>query len=79
MRCAGHVARVGQTRGADRILLGKPEGKSPLGRPGRRWENYMKMDIQIWGEDVVWTGLIWHRIGTVCGGFVNAVMNCRVI
>jgi len=46
MRWAGHVARMGERRGVYRVLLGKPEGKSPLGRPRRRWEDSIKMDLQ---------------------------------
>jgi hypothetical protein len=46
MRWAGHVARVGERRGAYRVLLGKPEGKRQLGRPRRRWEDNIKMDLQ---------------------------------
>ena len=46
MRWAGHVARMGQERGVYRVLVGKPEGKRPLGRPRRRWEDNIKMDLQ---------------------------------
>ena len=46
MRWAGHVARMGEGRGMYRVLVGKPEGKSPLGRPRRRWEDNIKMDLQ---------------------------------
>jgi len=46
MRWAGHVARMGQGRGAHRVLVEKPEGKRPLGRPRRRWEDKIKMDLQ---------------------------------
>ena len=46
MRWAGHVARMGEGRGVHRVLIGKPEGKSPLGGPRRRWEDNIKMDIQ---------------------------------
>ena len=46
MRWAGHVARMGEDRGVHRVLLGKPEGKRPLGRPRRRWEDNIKMDLQ---------------------------------
>jgi len=46
MRWAGHVARMGQGRGLHRVLVGKPEGKRPLGRPRRRWEDSIKMDLQ---------------------------------
>jgi hypothetical protein len=46
MRWAGHVARMGERRGVYRVLVGKPEGKRALGRPRRRWEDNIKMDIQ---------------------------------
>ena len=46
MRRAGHVARMGEDRGVQRVLVGKPEGKRPLGRPRRRWEDNIKMDLQ---------------------------------
>jgi hypothetical protein len=46
MRCPGHIARVGKRRGAYRVLVGKPEGKRPLGRYRRRWEDSIKMDLQ---------------------------------
>jgi hypothetical protein len=46
----GHVARMGEDRGVHRVLVGKPKGKSPLGRPRRRWEDNIKMDFQEFGE-----------------------------
>ena len=46
MRWAGHVARMGEDRGVHRVLVGKPEGKRSLGRPRRRWEDNIKMDLQ---------------------------------
>ena len=46
MRWAGHVARMGEERGAYRVLVGKPEGKRPLGRPKRRWVHNIRMDLQ---------------------------------
>ena len=46
MRLAGHVARMGERRGVYRVLVGKPEGKRPLGRPRRRWEDTIKMNLQ---------------------------------
>jgi len=46
MRWAGHVARMGDGRGVYRVLAWKPEGKRPLGRPMRRWEDNIKMDLQ---------------------------------
>jgi hypothetical protein len=63
MRWVGHVAHVSERRGIDRILVGKPEGKRPLGRPRLRWEDNIKMDLQ---EVVcgVWTGSSWLRIET---------------
>jgi hypothetical protein len=63
MRWAGHVARMGEGRGAYRVLVGRPVGRRPVGRPRRRWEDNIKMDLQEvgWGA---WTGLIWLRTGT---------------
>jgi hypothetical protein len=46
MRWAGHVARMGEERSVHRVLVGMSEGKRPLGRPRRRWENNIKMDLQ---------------------------------
>jgi hypothetical protein len=46
MRWAGHVARVGEERKVYRVLVGKPEGKKPLGRPRRRWEDGIRMDLR---------------------------------
>jgi hypothetical protein len=63
MRWAGHVARMGQGRGVYRVLVGKPEGKKPLRRPRRRWEDNIKMDLQEVGW-AAWTGFIWLRLGT---------------
>jgi len=51
MRWAGHVARMGQGRGIYRVLVRKPEGKRPLGRPTQRWEDNIKMDLQEVGGD----------------------------
>jgi hypothetical protein len=58
----GHEARIGEKRSACRILVGKPEGKRPLGRPRRRWEDNVRKE-----DGVVWTGLIWRRIWTSGG------------
>jgi len=63
-RVAGHVARMGEGRGVYRVLVGKPEGKSPLGRSRRRWEDNIKMDLQEVGCGVVGTGWSWLRIET---------------
>jgi hypothetical protein len=65
MRWAGHVASMGEGRGAYRVLVGRPEGRRPLGKPRRRWEDNIKMDIQ----EVRWDGLVWLRIGTGGGLF----------
>jgi hypothetical protein len=59
-RWAGHEARMGETRNAYRILVGKPEGKRPLRRPRSRWIHNIKMD----SNGIVWVGLICLRIGT---------------
>ena len=62
MRWSGHVARMGEGRGVYRFSVGKPERKKPLGRPRRRWEGNIKMDLQEVGYGV-WTGSGWLRIG----------------
>jgi len=46
MKLAGHVARMGETKDVYRVLVGKPEGKRPLGRRGCRWEDNIKMGLQ---------------------------------
>jgi hypothetical protein len=53
MRWAGHVARIGETRNTYRILVGKPEGKRPPGKPRRRWVDNIKMDLREIGWDGV--------------------------
>jgi hypothetical protein len=63
MRWVEHVARVGKRRSVYRVLVGKPEGNRPLGRPKPRWEDNIKMNLQELGG-VTCTGLIWLRIGT---------------
>ena len=63
MRWAGHVVCMEEGRGVHKVLVGKPEGKRPLGRPRRRWEDNIKMDLQE-VEGVVGTGWSWLRIGT---------------
>jgi hypothetical protein len=68
MRCVGHVARMAEKRNAYSILVGKPEGKRPLGRPRRRWVDNIKMDLrEIGWNGVYWIGWIWLRIGTSGG------------
>ena len=56
---AGRVARIGERRGVYRVLVGKPEGKRPLGRPRRRWEDNIKMDLQ----EVGCEGTDWIELG----------------
>jgi len=63
MRWAGHVARMEERTGVYRVLVGKPEGRRPLGRPRRRWEDDIKMTLQEVGCGA-WPGSIWFRIGT---------------
>jgi hypothetical protein len=53
MRWAGHVAHMGEGRGVYRILVGRPEGKGPLGRPRRRWEDNIKLELRQIGIDGV--------------------------
>ena len=62
-RWAGNVACMGESRDVYRVLVGKPGEKRPLGRPRRRWEDNIKMDLQEVGCRV-WTGSSWLRIGT---------------
>jgi hypothetical protein len=52
MRWEGHVARMGEKRNANSLLVGKPEGKRPLGRPRRRWVDNIRMDLEEvgWGD-----------------------------
>ena len=77
MRWAGYIALVGERRGVYRILVGKPEGKKPLGRPRRRWEDDIKVDLQ----EVGCGGVDWFELAQGRDGwreFVNVVMNLRV-
>jgi hypothetical protein len=74
MRWAGHVACMGEGRGAYRILVGRPEGRRPLGRPRRRWEDNIKMDL----KDVGWGGMDWIDMAEDKDrwrALVNVVMN----
>jgi hypothetical protein len=58
MRWPGHVACMGKGRNGYRVLVGKPEGKRPLGRPRHRWENGIKMDLRVTG----WGGGGWIHL-----------------
>jgi len=63
MRWAGHVARMGKERGVYRVLVGKPEGKRPLGRPGRRRVDNIRLDLQEVGCGYMdWIGLAQDRV-----------------
>jgi len=77
MRWAWHVARMGEERGVYRVLVGKPEGKRPMGRPRRRWVDNIKMDLQ----EVVCGYMDWIGLAQVRDKWrtlVSAVMNLRV-
>jgi hypothetical protein len=77
MRWEEHVAQMGEKRIAYRLLVGKPEGKRPLGRPRRRWMDNIKMDLlEIGWGGVDWIGLAQDR--DRWRALVNAVMNLRV-
>jgi hypothetical protein len=77
MRWAGHVARIGETRNACRILMRKPEGKTPLGRPRRRRVDNIKMDLR----EIGWNGVDWidmARDRDKWRALVKTVLNLRV-
>jgi hypothetical protein len=78
MRCTGHVARMGVERNVYRVLVGKPEGKRPLGRPRCRWEDGFRMDL---GE-IGWGSVEWIQLAQDRDrwwGPANTVMNLRVL
>jgi hypothetical protein len=77
MKWAGHVARMGETRNAYRILVGMPEGNRPLGRPSRRCVDNIKMDLR----EIGWDGVDWIDMAQdrdQCRALVNTVLNLRV-
>jgi hypothetical protein len=77
LRWTGHVALVGKRRSAYRVLVGKPEGRRPLGRSRHRWEDNMKMDFR----KVEWKGMDWIDLAQDRDrwlALVNVVMNLRV-
>jgi hypothetical protein len=79
MMWAGHVARMGETRNACRILVGKPEGKRPLGTPRRRWVDNIKMDfreIALYGTRIYWIELAQDR--DQWRALVKTVMKLRI-
>jgi hypothetical protein len=76
-RWAGHVARMRERRGVYKVLVGKPEGKRPLGRPRRRWEDNIKIDLQVVGCG----GKDWMLLAQDKDrwqALVNAVMNLGI-
>ena len=76
IRWAGHVARIGERRGVNRVLVGKTEGKRPLGIPRRRWEDNIKVDLQ----EVRCGGMDWIELAEDRDKWrvlVNAAMNLR--
>jgi hypothetical protein len=77
MRWAGYVAHMEEKGKAYRILIGKPEGKRPLVRPRRRWEDNIKMDLR----EIGWGGVDWIDLALDRGQWrilMNTVMNLRV-
>jgi hypothetical protein len=77
MRGAGYVTRMGEGRGVYRVLVGRPEGKRPLGRPRHRWEDNINMDLREIGID----GANWIRLAqdrVQWRAYVNTVVNLRV-
>jgi hypothetical protein len=77
MRWAGRVVRMGEKRNVYRLLVGKPEGKRPLGGPRRRWIDNIKMDLLEVGVSAVdWIGLAQDRYRW--RALVNSVMNLRI-
>jgi len=77
MRWPGRVTRMGEERGVYRVLVGKPEGKRPMGRPRLRWVNNIRTDIQEVGCGYMdWIGLAQNRDSWRT--LVSAVMNLRV-
>jgi len=76
MRWAGHVAHMGEGRVVYRVLVGKPEGKRPMGRPRHRWEDNIKMDLREVGGGGDWMELAQDR--DRWRALVNTVMNLRV-
>jgi hypothetical protein len=77
LRWAGHVAHMGEGRGVYRVLVGRPKGKKPLGRPRYRWEDNIKLDLREIGIDEAnWIQLAQDRIQW--RAFVNMVMNLQV-
>jgi hypothetical protein len=78
MRWAEHVARMGEERNVYRVLVGEPEGKRPLERPRRRWEDGIRMEL----SEIGWGGVEWIQLAEDRDRWravVSAVMNLRVL
>jgi hypothetical protein len=78
MRWAGHVAHAGEERKVYKVLVGKPEGKRPLGRPRRRWEDGIRMDLR----EIGFGGVDWIRLSQDrerWRAVVSAMMKLRVL
>jgi hypothetical protein len=78
MRWTGHVARMGEGRNVYRVLVGKPEGNSPLERPRHRWEDVIKIDLR----EIGWGGVEWIQLAPDRDRWravVNTVLNLRVL
>jgi hypothetical protein len=77
MRWAGHIARMGEKRNTYRLLVEKPEGKRPLGRPRRRWVDNIRLDLgEVGWADVDWIGLA--QDGSRLRALVNSELNLQV-
>jgi hypothetical protein len=78
MMWEGYMARMGEERKMYRVLMGKPEGKRPLGRPRRRWEDGIRMDLR----EIGWGSVDWIQLAQVRDqwrALVYTVMNLRVL
>jgi hypothetical protein len=75
MRWVGDVGRMGEGRGVYRVFVGKPEGKRPLGRPRRRWEDSIKLDREIGTDGANW--IRFAQDSVQWRAFVNTVMNLQ--
>jgi hypothetical protein len=80
MRWAGYVVHMGERRGVCRVMVRRPEGKRPPGRPRSKWEDNIKMDLQEVGCGV-WSGSTWLRRGTgggtcECGNELSVSIEC---
>jgi hypothetical protein len=78
MRWVGHMAPMGEERNVYRVLMGKPKGKTPLGRPRHRWEDGIRMDLR----EIGWGSADWIQLAQYRDrwrALVNTLMNLRVL